>query len=74
MAGSEIDASTIQCPALAAIPRQDRIVSPASARALIETIPDGEWISPDAGHIGMMVGGSAKKKLWEPVCEWLKTV
>ena len=74
VAGSEIDASAIRCPVLAAIPGKDRIVSPASARALIETIPDGEWISPDAGHIGMMVGGSAKKKLWEPVCEWLKTV
>ena len=73
VAGSEIDASTIRCPALAAIPGQDKIVSPASARALIETIPDGEWFSPDAGLIGMMVGGSAKKKLWEPVCEWLKT-
>jgi polyhydroxyalkanoate synthase len=73
VAGSEIDASTIQCPVLAAIPRRDRIVSPASARALIDAIPGGEWISPDTGHIGMMVGGSAKEKLWEPMCGWLET-
>lgn len=72
VAGRAIDPAAIACPTLGVLPSQDRIVPPASARALIDAIPDAESLSPQAGHIGMMVGGKAKAQLWTPLTTWLR--
>lgn len=66
-----IDPAQIACPTLGIIPAQDRIVPPASAQALIDAIPGAESLSPNAGHIGMVVGGRAETQLWKPLTEWL---
>ena len=72
VAGQTIDPHQIGCPALGVVPAQDRIVPPASARALIDAISGAKSLSPNAGHIGMMMGGKARKELWLPLIEWLK--
>lgn len=69
--GEIIDPAKIKKPSFFAIPSADRIVPPASARALADHIAGAEIIEPPAGHIGMMVGSKAKERLWRPLCDWL---
>jgi len=71
VAGEAIDPSRIDLPSLVVVPDQDRIVPPASALALANDLPRAERLSPAAGHIGMVVGGSAKPKLWRPLADWM---
>ena len=71
VAGEVIDPAQIGIPSLVVIPDQDRIVPPASALALADALPGAERLRPAAGHIGMVVGGSAKPKLWRPLADWM---
>jgi polyhydroxyalkanoate synthase len=71
VAGEIVDPAKLDLPALVVIPDQDRIVPPASALALAKALPRAERLTPAAGHIGMVVGGSAKPKLWRPLTEWM---
>jgi len=71
--GQVIDPARVACPSFAAIPANDRIVPPGSARALSDRLQDATVISPKAGHIGMVVGGRARQSLWEPLGQWLTT-
>jgi polyhydroxyalkanoate synthase len=66
-----INPGTLGVPTLAVLPQQDRIVSPASAAALASLIPGALSLTPDMGHIGMMIGGAAEAKVWEPLAAWL---
>ena len=71
IAGAPILPAGIETPALCLIPTGDRIVPPASALALAEELPNATVITPEAGHIGMMVSASARKNVWEPLATWL---
>ena len=71
IAGQPVRPGRIDRPSLHVIPSQDRIVPPASSRALAEAMPGSERIEPPLGHIGMMVGGSARPAVWEPLAAWL---
>lgn len=66
-----IDPGRVACPTIAFIPGQDRIVPPASARSLAHAIPDAEVRDIDLGHIGMIAGGSAPARVYEPLIQWL---
>ncbi|MFL1460696.1 alpha/beta fold hydrolase [Roseococcus sp. DSY-14] len=59
-------------PALLAIPARDRIVPPASARALAAALPAAEVAEVPAGHIGMVAGEAAERVLWRPLLAWLQ--
>lgn len=63
--GSPIDPATFRFPTLAISSTTDRIV-PHEARP-----PAVDRISLDLGHVGMMVGRSAREKLWRPLSAWL---
>lgn len=69
-----IDPRRINCPSLVFIPNQDRIVPPGSAQRLADLIPRAESRTVDLGHIGMVSGGSAPKRVYAPVIAWLKTL
>ncbi len=70
-----INPSALTIPTLAVLPQQDKIVSPASAAALAAAIPGALSLTPDLGHIGMMVGRDAQTKVWGPIVDWLtKTI
>lgn len=71
VAGAPVDPARVPHPSLHLIPSNDRIVPPASARALAEAMPDAAVMDPPLGHIGMMVGGAAPKAVWRPVADWL---
>ncbi len=74
VAGEPVRPQELSMPTLAAIPRRDRIVPPASAAALADAVPGCERLVPPAGHIGMIVGGAARKRLWRPLAEWLRSI
>jgi polyhydroxyalkanoate synthase len=71
VAGEAVIPARLTLPSLVVIPDQDRIVPPASALALAKALPGAECQSPAAGHIGMVVGGSARPKLWQPLAAWM---
>jgi polyhydroxyalkanoate synthase len=71
IAGEPVRPEKFHLPALAMVPSADRIVPPRSALALAERLPRCETMTPAAGHIGMMVGGSARAKVWDPLDAWL---
>ena len=71
IAGQPVDPTKIHMPALCVVPTGDRIVPPASALALAEALPKATVLTPEAGHIGMMVSASARKSVWEPLATWL---
>ena len=72
VADTVIDPARITSPTLALIPSQDRIVPPGSARALATAIPGAIVRDVPFGHIGMVAGGSAPKRVYGPLIEWLR--
>jgi polyhydroxyalkanoate synthase len=71
VAGRVVEPAEVELETLVALPRADRIVPPASARALAEALPRAQVLEPPSGHIGMVVGGRAPEGLWAPLAEWL---
>ncbi len=72
--GRLIVPAEIQQPALVATPRKDRIVPYAAALPLANALPNAIHLTPDTGHVGMIVGSHAKEQLWEPFAAWMKTL
>lgn len=71
VADAAVRPGDLRCPALVIVPARDRIVPPASAAALGAAIPHATTCRPALGHIGMIVSGGAKPKVWAPLREWL---
>jgi polyhydroxyalkanoate synthase len=71
VAGEIVDPGRLAVPSLCMIPAQDRIVPPASARALAEALPGTETLVPRLGHIGMVVSAGAETQVWRPLARWL---
>jgi poly[(R)-3-hydroxyalkanoate] polymerase subunit PhaC len=71
VAGAAVRPETLDVPTLVVLPKNDRIVPPASAEALARIIPGAETMTPPAGHIGMVVGGTAPAAVWAPLAAWL---
>lgn len=74
IAGEPVRPEALHLPALAMVPAADRIVPPKSALGLAQRLPRCEILTPAAGHIGMMVGGSARAKVWDPLDAWLRRI
>lgn len=70
--GKLVDPADLDLPVLNVIPSSDRIVPPESSRALSRRFRRVEEMVPSAGHIGMMVGRSAARYVWEPVAAWMR--
>jgi polyhydroxyalkanoate synthase len=64
--GAVVDRAQLTCPAIDFVSRHDKIVPAESAADL----PDRHDLA--AGHVGMIVGGSRRAQLWEPLATWLK--
>lgn len=74
VAGVAVRPAAITIPARVVIPQQDRIVPPASARALADALPNVDVGSVPLGHIGMVAGSRAQALVWEPLAAWLNAV
>lgn len=71
VAGRAVTPERVDAPALVMIPARDRIVPPASARALADRLPNATRADVALGHIGMVVGSGAPKRAWSTLIEWL---
>ena len=74
IAGQAVDPAALHLPTLVALPAQDRIVPPESAAALARLIPGAAVLRPRAGHVGMIAGARARKELWRPALDWLRSL
>jgi polyhydroxyalkanoate synthase len=72
--GAPVRPQEVTLPTLAVVPQKDRIVPPASARALADALPDARVLIPPAGHIGMVVGGKRRTHLWKPLAQWISSL
>jgi polyhydroxyalkanoate synthase len=63
--GVTVDPGVLTCPLLNLVSTTDRIVPHESATDA------GERLDFRQGHVGMIVGGSARGALWEPLDAWL---
>ena len=53
--------------------RADTLVPYASATGLFADAPRARLLRPRAGHVGMIVGRTAEREVWDPVARWLKS-
>lgn len=65
LASRTIDPARLPCPFLNIVSTTDRIAPAATAA------PAGRRLDIAQGHVGMVVGGMSRKRLWEPLAEWL---
>lgn len=72
VAGQVVDPRAWTRPAFVAVPARDRIVPPASARALSALLPHATVHDAASGHIGMVAGQGAEAALWQPLLAWLR--
>ncbi|NQW09830.1 MAG: alpha/beta fold hydrolase [Alphaproteobacteria bacterium] len=71
VAGRPVTPERVTTPTLAMIPARDRIVPPASARALADRMPNAVRADVALGHIGMAVSAGAKRRAWTTLADWL---
>ena len=69
--GKAIRPDRYKGPALVMIPARDRIVPPASAKALAEALPQAEVAEIDTGHIGMVSGALGPKQTYKQLAQWI---
>lgn len=72
--GAAVAPQALDCPSLVVVPERDRIVPPASARALANAIPGADVLHTPLGHIGMIVSTQAAAEVWHPLLRWLEAV
>ena len=65
IAGTTVDPHALACPTVEFVSLSDRIVPAATAIGLADRRDLG------AGHVGMIVGRSARDRLWEPLANWI---
>jgi hypothetical protein len=71
--GEAIVPQRVSIPSLCILPDQDRIVPPASAAALAESLPCAKICQPAVGHVGMIVSAVAKRRVWRPLAAIFRT-
>ncbi len=69
--GLPVRPEALEVPCFVAVPANDRIVPPGSARALADAIPGAKLHVARAGHVGMVAGSKARGELWDVLLEWL---
>jgi polyhydroxyalkanoate synthase len=71
--GKKIIFSGVAHPSLIVSPLRDTVVPSASAKALIKTLPHANTLTPNMGHIGMIMGTRAPQEVWCPIMRWMKS-
>lgn len=74
VANKKIQPKNINIPTLIAIPESDHVVPYDCALPLVQAMKNAEIIRPSSGHVGMIIGSRAKKELWKPLTDWLKSI
>ena len=71
--GQRVDPSKIVQPLLVIAAKQDHIVPPLSARALLDLVSseDKEYVELPGGHISVFAGRGASTNLWPKIDQWV---
>ena len=72
VAGTVIDPALLRLPTWVALPAQDRIVPPETARPLAALIPGATVLDVPLGHVGMVAGSRAETQVWPALLDWLR--
>ena len=69
-----VDMRQITCPVFSIIGEHDDVVHPHSSQSFTECVgsADTATVTFPAGHVGVVVGTAAHKKLWPEVGAWLR--
>lgn len=68
--GQRVNLSAIHQPTLNICGLKDSITQLDVAVAIAKEIPNAKLLTPDAGHVGMIVGSKARDTVWKPVSEF----
>lgn len=73
IANRAIDLANIKVPLLHLIAEHDTLVPPACAQPLVEKVGslDKQEIIMPGGHVSLIAGPAAKKRMWPALDEWL---
>jgi polyhydroxyalkanoate synthase len=73
LGGRPIELGRIRCPLLLLTAARDHLVTPASTEGLRPHVgsSDIQSITIEAGHVGLVVGGKARKTMWPAATRWL---
>jgi polyhydroxyalkanoate synthase len=73
VAGRPVDLAAITAPFLHVTAEHDHIVPSAASAPLIDRIgsSDKEQVTLKGGHVSLVAGGNAIKRLWPKLVEWL---
>lgn len=66
-----LDPTRILQPTLMVMPTHDTVVPPGASQSLLDALPNASVLTPETGHVGMMVGQRARRETWQPFLEWL---
>jgi polyhydroxyalkanoate synthase subunit PhaC len=73
ISGRRVDPGRIEAALLNIAGSRDHIVPPAMATPLNDLVAsrDREYLELDAGHVGLLAGSNARRRLWPLVSDWL---
>ena len=71
---NHIDFNKITCPIMIVSPTKDTVVPPESALGALKILPKASKITPNCGHIGMIIGKQAPQDVWNPLKTWLEQI
>ncbi len=71
--GRTVTLADIRAPILAFIGDRDELARPATVRAVAAAAPEAivDFLSVEAGHFGLVVGGTATRVTWPTVAAWI---
>ena len=69
--GQPVDPAAIGAPCLIVSGQRDLIAPPPLALPLAQSIPGARSITPQTGHVGMVVGSLARPQVWRPIARFL---
>jgi polyhydroxyalkanoate synthase len=72
--GQHVDLSRISCSVLTIAGKRDALCTLPQAEAVMHLISsqDKEFVVLDAGHVGLLIGSDAQKKLFPKIRTWLE--
>jgi polyhydroxyalkanoate synthase len=68
-----VDLSRVTCPLLLLSASNDHLVAPSATEGLRPHVSsqDIRSITIEAGHVGLVVGGRARRSMWPEATRWL---
>lgn len=70
-AGRDVDVRSIHCPVLNVVADADHLITPDSNRPIVDLISQLDDLHLKAGHVGLIIGGTAQRRSIPQIADWL---